>query len=303
MTQSLTTYRVGKYGLEVDTFDPHDVRGHLLVWEPPSDSASYFMGVDPTVGVLGWNRASRTDEDYKHDNAAIEVFRAGTWETIKTITEQNDKQVETQQLRKRPDVQVAEWVGPMDAQDLAYVCNFIGRLFGGSHEDHQALAIIEVQPGPGWLTQREMHDKFGYENFYHWLKEGKNMLQRDTGALGWYSNFQNRRDLWTRSGGHLKRRNAILRSKWLVEEMVACTPDNFFAMTGRAARLGKSGLNDDRVVATMLSLWACNEWVIGQEPTEPAALTNEAAADWQLSALSAEDMAALWEARMAELQD
>lgn len=303
MSESLTTYRVGKYGLEVSPYDAHDVRGLLFAWEPPSEAYSYFMGVDPTVGVLGWTRSTRTDEDYKHDNAAVEVFRAGSWKMVKEYMEKDGKQVEVQQLKRTPDIQVAEWTGPIDAQDFASICNFIGRLYGGSHEDKQALAIIEVSPGPGWMTQREMHDRFGYDHFYHWLQEGRNMTQRDTGNMGWYSNFRNRRDLWTRSGGHLKRRNAILRSKWLVEEMVACTPDNFFSMTGRAARLGKSGLNDDRVVATMLALWAANEWVIGAEPTEPAALTNAASTDWQNSAMTAEDLAAIWDARVQELQD
>jgi hypothetical protein len=302
-SQTLTTYRVGKYGLEVCPYDPYDVRGLLMCWEPPSPNATYVLGCDPTVGVLGWTRATRTDEDYKHDNAAIEVFRVGGWRTISEEVTEDGKKIQIQRRIKSPDVQVAEWAGPIDSQDLAYIANFIGRLFCGAHEDSQALAIIEVQPGPGWLTQREMHDRFGYSNFYYFLKEGQNMIQRNTGHAGWYSNYQNRRDLWTRSGGHLKRRNAILRSKWLVEEMVACTPDNFLAMTGRAARLGKSGLNDDRVVATMLALWAANEWQIGQDASEPAPIVDTSAPDYQLSAMSYEDMLAAWDDRLAELQD
>lgn len=300
MSESLTTYRVGKYGLEVSPYDAHDVRGLLLAWEPPRDTMDYSMGVDPTAGVLGWTRATRTDEDYKHDNAAIEVLRVGGYR--EEVTRDADGK-ESRSLVKQPDVQVAEWVGPIDAQDLAYIANFVGRLYGGSHEDHQALATIEVYPGPGWLTQREMHDRFGYSRFLPWLQEGRNMLQRDTGKRGWISNQHTRRDLWVRCGGHLKRRKCQLRSKWLVEEMVACTPDNFIALTARAARLGKSGLNDDRVVALMLAIWAANEWVIGAEPTEPAALTNVASTDWQNSAMTAEDLAAIWDARVAELQD
>lgn len=297
--QTLTTYRVGKYGLEADLYDPHDVRGHLLVWEPPSDTCDYSLGCDPTTGVLGWSRATRTDEDYKHDNAAIEVFRVGSYREVRV---QEGKET-ISRLEKQPDVQVAEWAGPLDAQDLAAVVNFIGRMFGGSHEDKQALATIEVYPGPGWLTQREMHDRFGYTRFLPWLQEGRNMIQRDTGKRGWISNQHTRRDLWVRCGGHLKRRRAILRSKQLVEEMVACTPDNFIALTARAARLGKSGLNDDRVVATMLALWAANEWQVGQEPSEPAPLSGESKPDYQLSAMTYEDLVDAWNARMAELQD
>ncbi len=286
-SQSLTAYKIGKHGLEVEEFDSKDPRGQLLVWEPPSDACDYSLGCDPTMGILGWNRSLRNDQDYKHDNAAIEVFRVGL---IKDGVKQSD-------------TQVAEWAGPLDAEDLGWVCNFIGRLYGGSHEDKQALATIEVYPGPGWLTQRVMKDQYGYERFLPWLVEGRNLIQRDTGRRGWISNAHTRRDLWTRSGGHLKRRRAVLHSKFLVEEMVACTPDNFIAMTARAARLGKSGFNDDRVVAAMLALWSANEWQIGQEPTEPTAVKNEAEPDWQLSAITAEEMAEKWNERVLELQD
>lgn len=288
MNESLTTYIIGKNALEVDQYDPTDPRGHLLVWEPPIETCDYSVGCDPTMGVLGWSRATRTDDDWKHDNAALEVFRVGGFK---------DGQ-------KQPDAQVAEWAGPLDAEDLARVCNFVGRLYGGNHEDKQALMTIEVAPGPGWLTQRVLHDQFGYDRFLPWLVEGRNLLQHDTGRRGWYSNQHTRRDLWTRSGGHLKRRKAILRSKWLVEEMVACTPDNFIAITARAARMGRSGLNDDRVVAAMLALWAANEWQIGQEPSEPTGpAQNAAAQDWQLAPVSYEEMLESWNQRVGELQD
>lgn len=286
---TLTTYRVGKYGLDVDTFDPKDPRGQLLVWEPPQSWADYSVGVDPTLGVLNWSRSTRSEEDWKHDNAAIEVFRVGAFKDGK----------------KRPDVQVAEWVGPIDAQDLAPIANFIGRMYGGCHEDKQALMTIEVYPGPGWLTQREMHDRFGYDRFLRWLVEGKNLIQHDTGRKGWISNQHTRRDLWTRSGGHLKRRNVVLNSSFLVEEMVACTPDNFISVTARAARLGRTGLNDDRVVAAMFALWAANEWQIGQEPSEPTgAAESKPAIDWQLDgSMSYEDMVESWNERVFDLQD
>jgi hypothetical protein len=282
---TLTTYRVGKWGLEVDEHDDKDPRGQLLVWEPPHDACDYVVGCDPTMGILGWNRAMRTDEEEKHDNAAIEVFRRGYWKDGE----------------KQPDVQVAEWVGPLDAEDLAYVCNFIGRLYAGNSEEQQALMAIEIAPGPGWLTQRVLNSQFGYERFPPWLVEGNNMIQRDTGKRGWISNVHTRRDLWIRGAGHIKRQKVIINSKHFVEEMVACKPDNFLGMTARAARSGTSGLNDDRVVAGLIALWFCNEWIVGQEPTEPTPRTNVEAADWQLSSISAEDMAEQWEDRMTEL--
>ena len=301
---TLTTYKIGRWGLEVDAYDEKDPRGQLLVWEPPLDSADYICGVDPTMGILGWNRQLRTDEEEKHDNAALEVFRRGRWHDV--ISEVKDADGRTRTVRtptKSPDVQVAEWVGPLDAEDLAYVCNFIGRMYPGNSEERQALMAIEIAPGPGWLTQRVLASQFGYERFPPWLVEGSNLVQRDTGKRGWISNVHTRRDLWIRGAGHIKRRNVTIHSKHLVEEMVACRPDNFLSLTARAQRSGTTGLNDDRVVAALIALWFANEWVIGAEPTEPARREDTSAPEWQLSAMSAEDMAAAWEDRFAELQD
>jgi hypothetical protein len=276
---TLTTWRIGKHGLVPEPYDKADPRGLLLAWEPPYETCDYSVGVDPTVGIMGWNRLTRTSEDYKHDNAAIEVFRVGAWKNGV----------------KQPDVQVAEWAGPVDAEsDLPHIANFIGRLYGGSHEDKQALMTIEVVPGPGWMTQRVMHSQLGYERFLPWLVEGNRMVMRDTGKRGWYSNQSTRRDLWVRSGGHIKRRKCILHSTHFVEEMVLCTPDNFIALTAAATRLGRSGLNDDRVVAGMLALWAANEWQIGADATEPTPVVNTAEIDLQNSDASYEQMMERW---------
>src|SRR6185437_10201283 len=260
MSTTLTTYRIGKWGLEVDQYDDKDPRGQLLVWEPPLDNADYHCGVDPTMGIRGWNRQLRTDDEEKHDNAAIEVFRRGLW--VDQITEVKDERGNVRTTRvptKQPDVQVAEWVGPIDPEDLAYVCNFIGRMYPGNSDERQALMAIEVAPGPGWLTQRVLKDQYGYDRFFRWLKEGYNMLQQDTGKNGWYSSVHTRRDLWVRGAGHIGRRKVVINSKHFVEEMVACKPDNFLALTARAQRSGVSGLNDDRVVGGLISIWSCNE--------------------------------------------
>lgn len=308
MTSTLTTFRVGKWGLEVDSLDATDPRGQLLIWEPPYDSANYIIGCDPTMGILGWNRQLRTPEEEKHDNAAIEVFRQGAWRDV--ITETKDEAGiihRTSVPTKSPDIQCAEWVGPIDPEDLAYLLNFLGRMYAGNSEEQQALMAIEVVPGPGWLTQRVLKDQYGYDRFLRWLKEGRNMLQQDTGLHGWHSSAHTRRDLWVRGAGHIKRRKVVINSRYLVEEMVACQPDNFLALTARAARTGNTGgilgLNDDRVVAALIALWVANEWQIGQDASEPAVKIDMAMPDWQLSAMSAEDMASAWEDRVAELME
>jgi len=181
------------------------------------------------------------------------------------------------------------------------VCNFVGRMYAGSSEEQQALMAIEIAPGPGWLTQRVLNSQYGYERFPPWLVEGSNMIQRDTGKRGWISNVHTRRDLWIRGAGHIKRQKVVLNSKHFVEEMVACKPDNFLSLTARAQRSGTTGLNDDRVVAGLIALWFCNEWIVGAEPTEPSPRQDTAQPDWQLSAFSAEDMMEAWDSRLSEL--
>lgn len=283
---TLTAYNVGKWGLDVTEYDRFDPRGQLLVWEPPSPHADYVIGCDPTFGIVGWNRLYRSDKEEKHDNAAIEVFRMG--------------HIGKDGL-KTSDVQVAEWAGPLDAEDLADVCNFIGRLYGGRHEDQQALMAIEVYPGTGWITQRNLISKFGYTHLPPWLKEGKGFSQYNTGKYGWISNSSTRKDLWTRGASYLNRKKAILRSPHLVEEMVDCTPDNFLSATGRAVATGR---HDDRVVAALIALWFCNEWEVGAEPTEPTGAASLAEApDWQQSDVSYEDMVESWNDRVMDLQD
>lgn len=289
---TLTTYRVGKWGLEVERYDPVDPRGQLLVWEPPNLRADYIIGCDPTFGIVGWNRAMRSNREEQHDNAAIEVFRKGGLLLNK----------ELEKWEKQPDVQVAEWAGPLDAEDLADVCNFIGRMYAGRNEDGQALMCIEVYPGTGWMTQRNLISKFGYTNLPPWLKEGKGFSQYNTGRFGWNSNASTRKDLWTRGSAHLNKHRAILHSPHLVEEMVDCTPDNFLAVTGKAV---VSGRHDDRVVAALIALWFCNEWEVGAEPSEPTGPAQQAEVpDWQLDpGVSYEDMMESWNSRVLDLQE
>jgi hypothetical protein len=125
---------VGKYTLQGVETDDDDPRGLINVWQPPLESANYVVSCDPSYGIAGWHRQLRTEEDEKVDNCAIEVIRCGAG--------------------RGPDVQVAEYAAPIDAEDAAGVVNFLGRMYGGASEEEQALAIIEVQPGPGLLTQR-----------------------------------------------------------------------------------------------------------------------------------------------------
>src|SRR5262245_61875959 len=106
------------------------------------------MGVDATQGRTGWNRYNRQEDDSAVDNGAIEILRCGRGEPGHPGF--------------IPHAQVAEYAAPIDPYDLATVANALGRLYGGRDEDGQALAIIEVYPGPGGPTQRTMMEKYGY---------------------------------------------------------------------------------------------------------------------------------------------
>lgn len=277
---SLEAYKVGRTGLvspgesmEALSIDP---RGVVWVWEEPQRSQSYVVGCDPTMGIAGWNRTLRTKDDVRVDNAAIQVFRMGG---------------------SRPDVQVAEYAAPIDAESLAPICNMLGRLYGGSDEDGQALMCIEVYPGTGWMTKRELISKYGYYRMPPWLVEGHGIAMRDTQKVGWYSTRSTRQDLWTRGISHLQKHMARLHSQWLVEEMADCTPDSFLSMSGRA----RNGLHDDRVVAMLIALWFANEWSMNLEPTDHSELEGATPKNYQAmatdedgNAMNLERMAGDW---------
>ena len=159
-------YTIGNLGVLTTTSAPYDKdpRGMVLMFEPPSIKETYVLGCDPTVGRVGWNRILRTRDDLRTDNGAIEVIKVG----------RNGK----------PDIQVCEYAAPIDPEDLADVCNMLGRLYAGSDESGQCLCIIEVYPGPGLLTQRKMLNALGYYNMFIW-KYLDSMSVKLTTSLGW----------------------------------------------------------------------------------------------------------------------
>ena len=273
----LGSYRVGKHHLVECDSDDIDPRGILQVYEEPNPRATYVIGCDPTFGIAGWNRHIRTKDDAKVDNAAIEVFRVGG---------------------QYPDVQVAEWAAPLDAEGLAEICNFIGKLYAGADEDQQALMCIETYPGTGWMTQRELISRFGYTHLPPWLVENS-LAMKTTHRLGWVSNRSTRQDLWTRGVAHLTKKMAILRSPWLIEEMADCTPDSFLAASGRA----RNGLHDDRVVAMLIALWYANEWTLNLEPTERSVVEDSSLPEYQATDLSYDRMMEEWSDRFDRLLD
>jgi hypothetical protein len=260
-----------------------DPRGVLWMWEPPGNRSSYVVGVDPSVGIVGWDRHNRVIDDVKTDNGCIEVIKVGHGEPGSPDFV--------------PDVQVAEYAAPIDPEDLADVANIVGRVYGGADEEGQALCIVEVYPGPGLLTLRRMINIHGYTRHFIW-KTLDSMSTRPTSYLGWTANQKSVRDLWIRTRRHILSGGLVHHSPWLVEEWTDCEMD-FVKQTGQAV-----GGHDDRVRAVNLALWAAHEWSFDVETkTRDVEEGRTGQVAWQASDVTAEEMAKQWEDRFAELSD
>ncbi len=251
-----------------------DPRGIIWIWEPPRPNATYVLGCDPTVGLVGWDRTLRVADDAKTDNGAIEIIR---------VTE-------------KKDYQVAEFAAPIDPEELADVANALGRLYGGADEDGQCLAIVESN-NSGLLTIRRMLNDHGYTNHFVW-KYLDSAIPKPTHSLGWYATPKSVQLLWVRSSRHILKGNIDIRSPWLVEEMTDAEmdPDK---MTAKAIY----GRHDDRLRAINLAIWAAHEWSIDVETEKQEVSTGADRADWQATDCTAEEMMDAWNERFCELSE
>lgn len=280
MTTTGLNIRVGERELVVcEDVNVHDVsldsRGVVWLWEKPSPRFNYVVACDPSYGLPGWDRNARITDDTDTDNSAIEVLRCGT-----TVT------------------QVAEYAGPIDPEDAAAVVNFLGRMYGGADENEQARTIVEVQPGPGLLTQRELINRYGYVNLFQWQHLDA-MNIKPTQSYGWYSSRQSRQMLWIRGVRAIKKKQCTIRSPWLIDEMADAVPDAFLNFTARA----KWGCHDDRLLAFLLGLWAANEWTWENVPDEQDRAVDVKAPDAQHSDMTYEEMVDDWNERTTSIFD
>lgn len=257
--------------IEKDAYDhsDHDARGLIKIYEPPMPRATYVIGVDPTNGLTNWSRELRSDADTRTDNGAIEVIRVG----------QQDK----------PDIQVAEYAAPIEPEDLADVANFLGRLYCGIDESQQALCIIEVYPGPGLRTQKEMISKYNYYNLFVW-KHIDSLVSKSTNSIGWTTTPKSLRDLWGRTSRHIKRHMSIINSPWLIEEManISMRPDMLWGES-----VGRK--HDDRLRAYMLATWAAHSWDTPLDFGDQKGVQQSKQPNWQASALTAERLDEIYE--------
>lgn len=265
-------YTVGSVGqlirLSTSEYDK-DPRGIVWIWEPPINGATYVMGVDPTVGITGWNRYSRVNSDKKTNNGAIEILRVGN-PTINL-----------------PDKQVCEFAAPVDPTDLGFIANVLGRLYKGK-EDDQCLCIGEIT-GPGSSTLRAMTER-GYLNHWMWQYYG-DLIPTESRKVWWSATPTSLKDLWIKCSRHVTRKQVLVKSPWLAEECVDARydPDRMYAYSPNNFKG-----HGDRMRAFYLALWGANGWSMELERTQEAVSTQAEVVDPQLTDMSMEEMYDRW---------
>lgn len=240
-----------------------DVRGLLLCWRKPDPHSTYYMGIDPTRGITGWNRDLRLQQDKNIDNGVIEVLRLGR--------------------RGEPDEQVAEYAAPIDTLDLARVAAKVGRLYSGT-SDRGCMAIVETT-GVGITTQEEMLRRYHYYNMYIWEKLGSTQGVQRTTVYGWQASKDSNLALWLKCHRHMDQKRVLINSPWLVDECADATSDWVTAQV-RA----KWGAHDDRLRAFFLSIWAAHSWSYADEDATDLARQDEPARNLAATDLTVDEM-------------
>lgn len=250
-----------------------DPRGIAWLWESPMPQAKYIMGMDPTVGITNWSRASRTDNDHKTDNGAIEVWRV---DAIRRQVIGRDGKPEIDPATRQPriimaDLQVAEYAAPIDAVEIARVAKLLGTIYCGDSDLEQCELIFESYPGPGILTLQELL-RIGYGNLWCW--EYIDNIAEATNRIGWRSWQTSQRLLWQRARRHIISDCAEVRSPWLLEELANATFDPV-----KLRAIAAYGSHDDRLYAASMAWWAGHHWTY-DEPI-PAPVTTAPVVDYQ----------------------
>ena len=249
-----------RQSIETDDDLRADPRGIVWMFEPPVVGAHYIMGCDPTVGITGWNRAIRTENDHRTDNGAIEIFRV---DAERKLLYKKDKSPDIDPVTHLQryiyvDVQAAEFFAPIDAVEVARVANILGRVYAGDAED-QCEFIYEAYPGPGLLTTQELL-RLGYTNLWMW--EYIDSIAEETSRIGWRSTRETQRLLWFRSRRHLMERRARILSPWLVNEYRTAVND-----PEKQRAKAAYGCHDDLMQAANMCFWGGHKWAYDPERT------------------------------------
>jgi hypothetical protein len=264
---------------------PDDPRGVLRVYEKPRKDARYKMGVDTAPGIPNWSRRMPQIGDRQKDNCAIEVVRVG--------------------YRGEPDVQVAEFMAPIDYVAAAPIVNWVGRLFRGRDEE-MCECIVETGPTSGEALQERLLNEHNYWNLY---RKANMATYSHSTSFGWVPNEKSRLDLWYRTRPHIsyvklievggkeiRKVKFVARSRYLVDtEFRNCEVDPKL-MTAKAA----FGFHDDCVRAIQLAIYAAHDWQTFGEMSDAAAneVPREKRPEYQASDMTLAEMTADIDARL-----
>lgn len=303
---------------EIDLKDP---RGLILIWEQPELSGRYYCSSDPCGGIPGWSRVLKQQDDIKIDNGTVEVYRkepgarmcetcSGTgW--IKSPNTTANITIECEKCRARGRiggraVQVCEFAAPVDAEDLAKWVYAISTLYRGASDSDQCLTIVENN-NTGIMTIRKLQNEFQHSSLYRWRTiDGE--VPKFTNALGWHSSSTTVPVLHARSKGAITRRDVLVRSKYLAQELNNAVVVIYADGQRRRFEVpAGAGRHDDRMSATFMALWALFDWTESQDDADAVSSTREltgSVVNFAASDCTAEEMRDRWnetlEARLGD---
>jgi hypothetical protein len=215
--------------------DEKDPRGLVLLYEPPRLDVLYSLGADPAVGLVGWNRRTRSDTstELNRDNAC-----ASGW---------------YRDPRSGLSLQAFEFAGPIAPREFARYLYALGRVYSGAHGPEQGSPIvIEVNNG-GTEVQNVLINDYRY--YALWRRTSFNgVQQKQLDQWGWLSTRKSVPELWIYGKDVLEQPTLPIRprSLYLIEEMGLARWD---AARQRGEVPAGGGKHDDRISAMLLALW------------------------------------------------
>ena len=215
--------------------DEKDPRGLILLFELPRIDVLYSVGVDPAVGIVGWNRQFRADtmEELNRDNACI----SGWYRDPKTGLQ----------------TQAYEFAGPVSARDLAKYLFALGKTYSGANgPERGAQMIIELNNG-GVEVQNVLINDYRYYSL--WQRTAFNGVeQKQMEQWGWVSNQASVQNLWIYGKDMIEQPTFPIRprSAFLLKEMGLARWD---PLRRRGEVPAGNGQHDDRISAMLFALW------------------------------------------------
>lgn len=215
--------------------DEKDPRGIVLLFEPPRLDVNYSLGADPAVGLVGWNRRFRSDdnEEISRDNACL----SGWYADPKTgLT-----------------VQAFEFAAPVSPREFALYCVALGRVYAGTYGPERGSQIlIEINNG-GIEVQNVLVNDHKYYSLWRRTKTN-GVREKQMDQWGWTSNQSTVQELWIYGKDIIEQPALPIRprSPYLIKEMGLARWD---PLRRRGEVPEGNGQHDDRLSAMLFALW------------------------------------------------